>query len=109
MVARDHPDLDARLARDAHRLLRRRSQRVDDPDERSAGGAYIAKLYGLTKAEAALADLLRENHSPSEIAEARNVSMATVRSQIAAIQQKVEARSLGDLLRTLGGFPRVGS
>ena len=82
---------------------------IDDPDQQSAGGAYIAKLYGLTKAEAALANLLRENRSPLEIAEARNVSIATIRSQIAAIQQKVEARSLGDLLRTLGAFPRIGS
>ena len=31
---------------------------VGDPDERSAGSAYIAKLHGLAKAEATLVDLL---------------------------------------------------
>lgn len=82
---------------------------IDDPNERPSASIYIAKLYGLTPAEARLADLLADNHSPSEIAELRSVSMATVRSQISAIQQKTETRSLGDLLRTLGGFPRIAS
>lgn len=80
---------------------------VDDPAERDPGLAdTLAKLYGLTPSEAQLASLLAEGLTPEEAAEARDVRISTVRSQIQSLLLKLEVRRLTDLARLLGRIPQ---
>lgn len=76
-----------------------------NPDRPLGLSAILAQMYHLTEAEAGLAMLLQEGHSPSEAAALRGVRLSTVRTQIQSLLSKMEARSLGDLLRSLSGVP----
>jgi len=81
---------------------------IDAPEEGDGDIARdLASLYGLSASEAELAVLLHDGLTPSEAAEARGVRLSTIRSQILSILHKTEARGLGDLLRILGGLPRL--
>jgi DNA-binding CsgD family transcriptional regulator len=76
-----------------------------NPDRPLGLPAILAQMYNLTEAEAGLAMLLQEGHSPREAAALRGVQLSTVRTQIQSMLSKMEARSLSDLLRALSGFP----
>lgn len=68
---------------------------------------FFKQNHGLTGAEAAVLDALCDGLQPAQIADAGGVAVCTVRSQISAIRAKVGARSIGHLLRMLGGLPPV--
>lgn len=75
---------------------------VDDAAEGDEGAAQVlSRLYNLTSAEADLAALLQDGLSPSEAAQARDVRLSTVRSQIQMLLDKTDSRRLTDLIRTL--------
>lgn len=59
----------------------------------------LRDAFGLTEAEAEIMMALTQHHSLTDIAASRGRSVATVRSQIKAIQAKTEARGQSDLLR----------
>lgn len=56
-------------------------------------------LYGLTKAESSVCDLLIKGKSAIEIAEIRSTSVSTSRSQIKAVYAKTSINRRGDLIR----------
>lgn len=58
----------------------------------------FADLFGLTRAEARLAEALLEGHDPGDCANRFGVSRATVRSQLAALFDKTGRRRQATLL-----------
>ena len=71
-----------------------------DPDHRAMVSTEgLAKSYGLTPAELAVCALLTDGLSSSEIAEARGVSVGTVKSQTLAIFRKTQTRNRSELIR----------
>ena len=66
----------------------------------------LCDVFGLTRAEAAVAAMLTRGVTAARIAEARGVSIDTIRTQIRAVLPKVGAANLRELqhmLRTLSG------
>ena len=79
---------------------------VDDAETQD--GALHLKLkgmFGLTAAEAATVAALVEGQSPAEIAEARGVGLATVRTQIQISLRKMDARGITELVRLAVTLP----
>jgi DNA-binding CsgD family transcriptional regulator len=68
---------------------------------------FFAQSNGLTPAEARVLRALSDGLSPREIAERHKVGMATVRTQLGSIRNKTDARSVTDLVRTLGCLPPI--
>lgn len=63
--------------------------------------------FGLTPAEARLADALAHGASPQVYADTAGLSIATVRTQIRALLAKTEAANLRALVVLLAGLPRA--
>jgi DNA-binding CsgD family transcriptional regulator len=72
----------------------------DDPPE-----AMLSRLYRLTPAEARLAGLVVQGHTPAEASELLGVSIATVRTQLASIFAKTETSRQSELVRLLLQVP----
>lgn len=76
-------------------------------DPLSTGRLLIDVLkdaYGLTGAEAALAESLFKGMTIRRFAETRNVTLATARSQLASVMQKLGVHRQTDLVRLLSGL-----
>jgi DNA-binding CsgD family transcriptional regulator/PAS domain-containing protein len=78
---------------------------ADDPPACDAAG--LRQLFGLTRAEAEVALALLGDRSLAEIGEARGVSEATLRTQLAQVLRKTETTSQRQLVRLLGQLPPV--
>lgn len=61
----------------------------------------LQNLYGLTPAEARLAQLILDGQSPGDAASLLRVSVATVRTQLSAVLKKTGAQRQSDLVRRL--------
>ena len=78
-------------------------------DRSAAQGARHRRLaewetrYGLTRAEAAVLDLLGQGLPPARIAEMRHTSVGTVRTQLKSLFDKTGLRSQQALIAALGG------
>ena len=70
-------------------------------DSQTSGHALLQQAYGLTPAEARLAMLIFEGHSPGDAATSLQVGIATVRTQLSAILKKTGARKQAELIRRL--------
>ena len=64
----------------------------------------LLTLLGLTPAEASVARALADGHRPQDIADARTVSVTTIRAQVRAIYAKLEVRSVAGLAGKLRGL-----
>lgn len=62
----------------------------------------LCELFGLTRAEAAVAALLGAGASPARIAKARGVSLGTVRLQVRGVMRRTGTRTMRDLDHLLG-------
>ncbi len=79
---------------------------VSDPaQQREAQPAMLMTLFGLTRAEAALATRLLAGEELSTIAAATGRSIATVRNLLARLMAKTETRRQTDLVRMLDRLP----
>ena len=79
---------------------------VSDPaQQREARPAMLMTLFGLTRAEAALATRLLAGEELSTIAAATGRSIATVRNLLARLMAKTETRRQTDLVRMLDRLP----
>ncbi|WP_420413682.1 alpha/beta fold hydrolase [Roseibium sp.] len=58
----------------------------------------VQALYGLTPSEAEVLGLLMSGYAPTEVADARDRSVETVRQQIKAITQKLHAKGLQEAI-----------
>lgn len=71
-----------------------------DPENRAVISTRgVDFLFGLTKAEARVCELLVEGHNTEEMAEMRNVSIETIRSQIKSVLLKTNSANRSDVLR----------
>lgn len=61
----------------------------------------LQQLYGMTPAEARLAQLVLDGQSPSDAASVLQISVATVRTQLSAVLKKTGAQRQSDLIRRL--------
>lgn len=81
---------------------------ISDPDAQDSGlPAKLAGLYGLTEAAAEVTAALGRGRSPAEIAAARGVSLATVRTQVRQALERTEARSIAELAALAASMPRL--
>ena len=65
----------------------------------------LARLFGLTPAEARLAVALHAGRSPREHAADRGVRVSTVRSHLKQLFLKLDVRRQADLIRLLDRLP----
>jgi DNA-binding CsgD family transcriptional regulator len=72
-----------------------------EPRDAAPSGARLQALFGLTNAEAALAQGLADGKRLTEIAAARRVSIETVRTQLRSLFRKTGATRQPDLVRIL--------
>ena len=68
---------------------------------------FYAQSCRLSPAETAVLRALNDGLLPREIANRNKVALSTVRSQIGSIREKTGARSITDLIRTLGALPPI--
>jgi len=81
---------------------------INDPESESAAVPLEAlKAYGLTDSEAAVAAMLGTGSSPQEIADARKVSLTTVRTHIRRIYGKLHITRQGELAKIVAAIKRV--
>jgi DNA-binding CsgD family transcriptional regulator len=69
----------------------------------------LQALFGLTKAEAMLAQALLDGHRLTEIADTRRVSIETVRTQLQSLLKKTGVTRQADLMRILLTLPDASS
>lgn len=82
---------------------------IDDPNRPDVSlPSMLVELYGFTGAEAQTVAALAQGLTPNEVAEARTVSVATVRTQIHHALRKSGARTIADLVRLAASLPRLG-
>lgn len=70
---------------------------------------WFAREYGLTSAETDVLQRLCQGQTPRQIAEARQVGLATVRAQIGSIREKTGAGSIRELGQMLAMLPPMVS
>lgn len=58
----------------------------------------LQRIFGLTAAEARLAQLIAHGDTPAEIAEANGLALATVRSQLTSVFAKTQTRRQAELV-----------
>jgi DNA-binding CsgD family transcriptional regulator len=81
-----------------------------DPERTPEADAdLLARLYGFTAREAAVAALLLKGRSPSEAADELAMSENTVRTHIRHVFNKTGVERLADLVRQLMQGPGMGS
>lgn len=68
---------------------------------------FLASTFGLTQAEARVASLLLEGHTPRAMAESTFVSMTTIRSHLKSLFAKMACRRQADLVRLVAGLPQL--
>jgi DNA-binding CsgD family transcriptional regulator len=76
---------------------------VLDPEFSPEGGVehLLARLYGLTRAEAKVALQVLAGNRPSTIADGLGVSIETVKTQLKAVFQKTDTAGQSELMRML--------
>jgi DNA-binding CsgD family transcriptional regulator len=68
---------------------------------------FYAQSHGLSPAETQVLRALGEGLSPKEIARQHAVAMSTVRTQLSSVRTKTGARSITELVLTLGCLPPI--
>lgn len=75
---------------------------ISDPESAYQDNSLAAlETFGLTRSEATVAAMLGTGCSPDEIAEARNVSVSTVRTHIRHIYSKLQITRQGELAKII--------
>ena len=79
-----------------------------DPERAPEAEAdLLARLYGFTMREAAVAALLVQGHSPSEVADKLAMTENTVRTHIRHLFNKMRVERMSDLIRLMMQGPGV--
>ncbi|MGG5807872.1 helix-turn-helix transcriptional regulator [Falsiroseomonas sp. CW058] len=79
---------------------------TDGTRRASPNAALLARLYGLTPAQAALAAAIAAGRTVQDHAAARGISHETARSHLAAIRRKTGCRRQADLAALFARLPR---
>ncbi|WP_242443425.1 LuxR C-terminal-related transcriptional regulator [Sphingobium sp. LB126] len=81
-----------------------------DPNEEDASlTSRIRALYGLTKAEAEVAQALCAGRGLEELSQERGVALNTVRTQIKNIYAKLDCSRQSELVARIGALPRLSA
>jgi len=81
---------------------------VTDPDAASLqSGSAIAQLFGLSAAEARVAERLMLGDSPKQAAAVLNIKMSTARWHLASLYRKTGTSRQGQLVRVLMAIPGI--
>lgn len=79
-----------------------------DPEKRpDAAADFLSRAFALSKAESRLLPLLLKGNAPAQIAEALDLKIPTVRSQLSNIFAKTGTTRQQELIRLLGALPSV--
>ena len=79
---------------------------LSDPDGRpSPRSAVLRELYGLTRTESRLADLLAQGYELASAADQLSMAFETARSHLEVIFSKTGASRQTDLVRLILGLP----
>jgi DNA-binding CsgD family transcriptional regulator len=79
---------------------------IGDPERKVEGvGSMLRTLYGLTPAEAAVANLLLEGLRTDQLADRLGITLLTARTHVKRVLSKVDARTQADLVRILLSGP----
>ena len=73
---------------------------MSDPAAQSLA-SILDRLFGLTRAEARVANSLVQGLSPKDIAAASGVALGTVRTQLKSVFAKTRSRRQAELVRLL--------
>lgn len=79
---------------------------INDPEQSKTNLRALRDLYELTPCEADIAEALGAGSEVSRVAEIRQVSINTVRTQRAQIYAKLGISSQSELIRTLAALPQ---
>lgn len=80
--------------------------RLEDPTRaRRSSTQWMQQQFGASRAEAAVAEALMEGLTPAQVAESRNVSLPTIRTQIRQVLEKTGSSSILALQRLLSRLP----
>lgn len=74
---------------------------IDPENSRAFSTQNVAKLFGLSATEAEVCRLLVDGMSNEHIAETRNVSIETIKTQVRSIYRKVNVTGRADLIREI--------
>ncbi|OLP59831.1 hypothetical protein BJF93_09450 [Xaviernesmea oryzae] len=77
---------------------------VEDTGARGHSHALLKQVFGLTSAEAMIADLVAQGYSPTEIATRQTIHYETVRSHLRSIFRKTETSRQAELSALLGNL-----
>ncbi|ESQ86945.1 hypothetical protein ABAC460_21435 [Asticcacaulis sp. AC460] len=80
---------------------------IDDPATPRPLSAKISQLYGLSAAETALTEALMRGETPEDFAQARNVRITTVRSQLSSVLRKTETERQAQLIASFSRLPSL--
>ncbi|WP_313806768.1 helix-turn-helix transcriptional regulator [Sphingobium sp.] len=81
-----------------------------DPAARDPSlASRIRTLYGLTRAEAEVAEALCAGRGLEELSQERGVALNTVRTQIKNIYAKLDCSRQSELVARIGALPRLGA
>jgi DNA-binding CsgD family transcriptional regulator len=78
-----------------------------EPTPHHFSTGVISEIYGLTDAEAKLSAALANGHSLEEIAKQRNVTMATLRSQLKTCFRKTGTTRQAEVVKLILSGPAV--
>jgi DNA-binding CsgD family transcriptional regulator len=79
---------------------------IGDPERKVEGvGSTLRALYGLTPAEAAVANLLLEGLRTDQLTDRLGITLFTARTHVKRVLSKVDARTQADLVRILLSGP----
>ncbi len=80
---------------------------TDVASSTSVGVDTLRELYGLSGAEARVVTALARGDSVAEVAEAHQVTLNTIRTQMKSVFQKTGTHRQGELLTLVNSLPRV--
>lgn len=79
-----------------------------EPGQANSGNLQaFASLYGLTPAETRVLQALLQQQTPQQIADALQVSIKTIRTQLSALFAKTQTKNQRDLVRFCLGHPGI--
>lgn len=82
---------------------------ISDTAPTSSRSSLIKHLYGVTSAEARVADLLLQGLDIREISEKLRITLETTRFQMKRLLVKTGTRRQAELLRLLAALPGIGA
>ena len=82
---------------------------VDSARRPDAAADFLSKAFLLSKSESRLLPLLIKGHTPAEIAQALNLKLPTVRSQLSSVFAKTNTARQQDLIALVSAMPPVAA